>query len=151
MITLYEKRTVADIFAAVNKTKYFEDCLDEVMYTFRDNESGGREFYSSSPTVGEVAGPIIAAQDQEILNFYLSLRDAVQDFIENDCYLTWIQSFTPVTYRSFLTAYLEESKLRELEDSVVAGEFIFVSEFIEYLEQEYKNLPDQKVKERQTV
>lgn len=151
MITLYEKRTVADIFTAVNKTKYFEDCLDEVMYTFRDNESGGREFYSSSPTVGEVAGPIIAAQDQEILNFYLSLRDAVQDFIENDCYLTWIQSFTPVTYRSFLTAYLEESKLRELEDIVVAGEFIFVSEFIEYLEQEYKNLPDQKVKERQTV
>lgn len=151
MITLYEKRTVADIFAAVNKTKYFEDCLDEVMYTFRDNESGGREFYSSSPTVEEVAGPITAAQNQEILNFYLSLRDAVQDFIENDCYLTWIQSFTPVTYRSFLTAYLEESKLRELEDSVVAGEFIFVSEFIEYLEQEYKNLPDQKVKERQTV
>ena len=151
MITLYEKRTVADIFAAVNKTKYFEDCLDEVMYTFRDNESGGREFYSSSPTVEEVAGPITAAQDQEILNFYLSLRDAVQDYIENDCYLTWLQSFTPVTYRSFLTAYLEESKLSELEDSVMAGEFIFVSEFIEYLEQEYNNLPDQRVKERQTV
>lgn len=151
MITLYEKRTVADIFAAVNKTKYFEDCLDEVMYTFRDNESGGREYYSSSPTVEEVAGPITAAQDQEILNFYLSLRDAVQDFIDNDCYLTWIQSFKPVTYRSFLTVYLGQSELKALEDSVVAGEFIFVSDFIEYLEQKYKELPYHIVKERQAV
>lgn len=99
----------------------------------------------------EVAGPITAAQDQEILNFYLSLRDAVQDFIDNDCYLTWIQSFKPVTYRSFLTVYLGQSELKALEDSVVAGEFIFVSDFIEYLEQKYKELPYHIVKERQAV